>query len=104
MDSLFNSGDLIISVITHIEVLAFNAPTDYLQKVQNLVNIAQVIPLVDLAIIEQTSLIRRETKIKLPDAIIAATALTRNLTIVSRNEKDFSQVKGLKWVNPHKFL
>ncbi len=82
-------------------MLGFQAPEDYLQKCQSLIDLAEVIPLVDLAIIKQAILVRRETKIKLPDAIIAATALVRDLTLVSRNEKDFSQVKGLKWINPH---
>lgn len=101
MDSILDSGDVIISVITQIEVLGFQAPSDYLEKCQNLIAIAEVIPLVDSAIVERTILARRETKIKLPDAVIAAAALVRNLTVVSRNVKDFSRVEGLKCVNPH---
>lgn len=34
-------------------------------------------------------IIRRERKIKLPDAIIWATALTQNTILVTRNTKDF---------------
>ena len=34
------------------------------------------------------------------DALIAATALTHNLRLVTRNEKDFSDVKDLELVNP----
>ncbi len=39
-------------------------------------------------------------KIKLPDAIIAATALHYDLTLLSRNEKDFNWVDGLTLENP----
>ena len=102
MDRIFDSGDIILSVITHIEVLAFQAPIDYLERVQKLINLSNVIPLADATLIRQAILVRRETKIKLPDAVIAATALAFNLTVVSRNERDFSRVTDLKFVNPHK--
>jgi predicted nucleic acid-binding protein len=39
-------------------------------------------------------------RIKVPDAIIAATALEYSLQLVSRNEEDFSQIQDLKLVNP----
>ncbi|MEK9160363.1 MAG: hypothetical protein AAB383_06590 [Patescibacteria group bacterium] len=40
----------------------------------------------------------RKTVIKLPDAIIAATALHRETPLFTRNIKDFKKVKGLKVV------
>ncbi len=46
--------------------------------------------------------LRKNKKIKTPDAIIAATALAFNLTIITNNEKDFANIKGLKFINPHK--
>jgi predicted nucleic acid-binding protein len=36
------------------------------------------------------------------DAIIAASALHYGYTLVTNNEKDFTNIKGLKIVNPHK--
>ena len=39
-------------------------------------------------------------KIKLPDAIIAATALVHNLTLLTRNEKDFSKISNVEITNP----
>ena len=45
---------------------------------------------------QQTVLIRKTQKIKLPDAIIAATAITHHLTLVTRNSSDFSKIFGLK--------
>jgi len=45
--------------------------------------------------------IRIKYKIKLPDAIIAATALNQDLTLVTRNAKDFEKVKELKLINPY---
>jgi hypothetical protein len=45
--------------------------------------------------------LRKLIKIKLPDAIIAATALVHNLTLLSRNTHDFKNVPGLTVLNPH---
>ncbi len=38
--------------------------------------------------------------IKLPDAIIAATALVHGLTLITRNTKDFNRIEQLDVVNP----
>ncbi|MEY4538677.1 MAG: hypothetical protein RLZZ306_434, partial [Bacteroidota bacterium] len=51
-------------------------------------------------IVEKTIEIRRIYKIKLPDALIAATAIVFDLTLVSRNDKDFTQIPELKYINP----
>ncbi|TAE34104.1 MAG: PIN domain-containing protein [Cytophagales bacterium] len=34
---------------------------------------------------------------KLPDAIIAATAIVHNLTLLSTNDSDFERIEGLKY-------
>ena len=46
--------------------------------------------------------IRQGKKIKLPDAVIAATALLNNLTLATRNVDDFKDVEGLLIHNPFK--
>jgi predicted nucleic acid-binding protein len=48
----------------------------------------------------KTAEIRKKYNIKLPDAIIAATAIVYGLKLVTRNEKDFAQIKGLNIINP----
>ncbi|WP_256565294.1 PIN domain-containing protein [Dyadobacter chenhuakuii] len=45
--------------------------------------------------------IRKLHNLKLPDAIIAATAMVYNLTLVTRNTKDFSNISGLTLINPY---
>ncbi|MCD4682805.1 MAG: PIN domain-containing protein [Bacteroidales bacterium] len=51
--------------------------------------------------IEQKSIeIKQRCKIATPDTIIGATALLYNLTVVSRNNKDFKKINGLKLYNP----
>ncbi|GMO25539.1 MAG: type II toxin-antitoxin system VapC family toxin [Termitinemataceae bacterium] len=46
--------------------------------------------------------LRAEHKATLPavDSLLAATALTHHLTILTRNEKDFENISGLNYINP----
>jgi len=58
-----------------------------------------VIPLTD-EIADTVIDIRRKTRVKVPDAIVAATCLTEDLTLITRNEKDFRDIDGLELYNP----
>lgn len=51
---------------------------------------------VDRAIAERAGRIRRDTGIRFADALIAATALERSLTLVTRNVRDFEKASGLR--------
>ena len=44
--------------------------------------------------------IRRAYKLKIPDAIIAATALHLGIPLITRNVKDFRNIPDLELVNP----
>ena len=85
-----------ISVITKIEVLGYKTSTEAYQLLSDFVGDSIVLGLSD-DIVEQTIEIRKEFKTKTPDAIIAATALVNQLTLISRNVKDFDKIKGLKF-------
>ncbi|SEL54091.1 hypothetical protein SAMN05421740_106223 [Parapedobacter koreensis] len=52
-------------------------------------------------VVIQTIALRKKRKIKLPDAIIAATAIVQKCTLITRNIQDFSNIKGLRLINPH---
>ncbi len=99
MDSVVDN-ESIISFISEIELQVWNAPK-LADKVvyEEFVKGSEVI-LVDEMIISQTIEIRRNQKLKIPDAIITATAISRDLTLVSDNDKDFRKVPGLKYINP----
>jgi len=45
--------------------------------------------------------LRKEYKIKLPDALIAAPALHYRLGLITRNTFDFKKIDGLEVINPH---
>lgn len=51
---------------------------------------------VDRAVAERAGRIKRETGIRMPDAIIAATALEHRLAVATRNTKHFQPVRGLR--------
>jgi predicted nucleic acid-binding protein len=46
--------------------------------------------------VERTIQIRRKNRIKLPDAIIAATTLQNDLILVTSNISDFKNIKDLE--------
>jgi toxin FitB len=80
------------SVITRAELFAGTSATDV--AAQLLGPLREVA--VDRGIAERAGRVRRETGIRLPDALIAATALERKLDLASRNTRDFEQVRGLR--------
>jgi predicted nucleic acid-binding protein len=86
-----------LSVISKIELLSWNY-SDALQeeKLNSFLSNSTIIH-IDDEIINQAISIRKQTKkIKLPDAIIAATALTHTLSLVTRNTDDFSSISSLE--------
>lgn len=72
------------------------------QEMNELFDAFNVIPLSE-EIARATWQLRRKIKIKLPDAIIAATALHYGLALVTRNAADFQRVPGLQCLDPHAF-
>src|ERR1700739_4580397 len=77
--------DFIISFISKIEVLGHHTADE---AWNNFINRATTIHSDD-KIAQQTIKIRKERKVKLPDAIIAATAIVNDLTLLTRNTSDF---------------
>ena len=77
-------------------------PTD-LTPFEELVDALQILPL-DAEVVKRCIALRKRHKIKLPDAIVAATALAHGLSLVSRNESDFKKIPDLKLINPHSML
>jgi len=91
-----------LSVITKIEILGYKTKNDDQIILSSFVNDSTVIALQD-NIVDYTIELRKEYKIKMPDAIIAATALYLGYTLISRNQKDFKNIPNLKLINPHGF-
>ena len=91
----------IISIVVKIEVLTNHELPEKLVQIKEFIGLAKVLAL-DEIVAEKTILLRHEfRKLQLGDAIIAATALVYNLTLITRNTSDFKNIKGLHVLNPH---
>ena len=77
------------------EVLAWPQHTKAsLEVATELLDLCELVS-VDVQVADEAARIRRETGLKLPDALIAATALLHNTTLFTANGKDFQKVPSL---------
>jgi hypothetical protein len=51
-------------------------------------------------VVQRAIALRRQKKMNLADAIIAATALVHDVPLVTRNGEDFRHIAGLVIINP----
>lgn len=88
-----------ISIITKLEFLGFKGHSSVsFEKSQAFLKNSNIIAL-NNTIAERVINLKRENSIKIPDAIIAATALEYDFTLVTRNVADFKDIP-LKMYNP----
>ncbi len=90
----------IVSIVSKIEVLAWSSDRGNNQAIKDFVTASELLWLSNPIADETISIRKNHKKVKLPDAIIAATAIVHNLTLITRNEKDFKSISGLRWINP----
>ncbi|TFF30374.1 type II toxin-antitoxin system VapC family toxin [Mucilaginibacter psychrotolerans] len=86
-----------MSIINRIEVLGHSSATEGLASFID----TAIIHHLSEEIIEQTIALRKIIKIKLPDAIIAATAITHGHRLITRNVRDFKNIAGLEVIDPY---
>gem|GEM_PF-6793826 len=67
---------------------------------QQFVQSVRVLPL-DEPVIWETIRLRQQKVAKVPDSVIAATALVHDLMLITRNTKDFKRVPGLALLDLH---
>ena len=91
-----------ISFITQIEFLGTNKINDLERKMfEDFMTVVPVFKIDDL-IIQHTIDLRTQCKIKLPDALIAATAISKQLILFTRNIDDFKSIPNLTVQNTYK--
>ena len=84
-----------ISAISKIELLGFSFVE---QTIIDFVSFAEVYP-IDNETIDKTIDLRKRHKIKLPDAIIAATAIVHDFTLLT-SDAGFNTIPNLHTLNP----
>ncbi len=84
--------DLAISIVTWMEVLV-GTSEQRSSETKLAMKELQVVPL-SPEVVELTILLRRERRLKLPDAMILASAITGNWVLVTRNTRDFQEQEG----------
>lgn len=89
-----------LSVITQIELLCWKTDVSKEQSIKEFISESEILEITP-DVIQHCVEIRRNKKIKTPDAIIGATAIANNYTLISNNDKDFEGIEGLKYINPY---
>ena len=91
---------LCISAITYMEALGYPFKSSKEELfVKGLCDTCELINLTK-SVIDKTIEIRKQAKIKLPDAIIAASVLVEGAILVTVNVEDFESIKSIRIINP----
>lgn len=87
-----------ISVINRIELLGFKGLSrNESEALNSFISNSNIFDLEENIILE-TIQIRKKYSIKLPDAIIAATCIVTNCSLITNNIKDFDKITGLQLI------
>jgi toxin FitB len=99
-DFILPDDRLFVSDISLMETLgfAFTDPAEK-QETEALLNVLIRLPIADSVVMKVIEL-RQSRRMKLPDAIIAATAVLNDCIIVTRNIADFTGLDGQEVLNP----
>ena len=89
-----------VSFITEIELQVWNPPNPQDIEIYRQFIVGSTVLGIEESIIQETIRIRKNYNLKLPDALIAATAIVYKLTLVADNDKDFLRIPSLKYLNP----
>jgi len=97
-----NSKEIAFSALTETELLAGKECDDTKKRedILHLLSEFEKIPIGN-PLAQVAGDLRRKNDIKIPDAIIAASALQEDALLVTRNAKDFEKIKELKVKKPY---
>ena len=91
------TGLFAYSVISRFELYAGRAEDEGI--VDDLLARHREIP-IDRVVAAGAGRLRRNDRLEIADALIAATAIVHGLDLVTRNRRDFERVRGLRMLDP----
>jgi len=89
-----------VSAVSYVEVLGYHWLSEEEREHFETFFAASSILAISEAVLGQAVKLRQRRKLTLGDALIAGTSLAHNLTLVTRNTKDFDWVEGSRVLNP----
>lgn len=90
----------VVSVISKVEVLGYHQLSEPARSLlESFFAAAMVLPVTD-SVADEAIRLRQLRRMKLGDALIAATALVFGHTLVTRNVSDFKDIDGLIVIDP----
>jgi predicted nucleic acid-binding protein len=98
IDQLMLNG-VAYSLITRLEVLGARMAANHRSQAEAMLSVMIELPMDD-PIVDLAIQLRSTVRIKSIDALIAATARCHELTLVTRNTKDFEAIAGLSLIDP----
>lgn len=92
--------DIAVSALSYLEVLGYHLLTEESRLYfEEFFRIVEVFP-ISQAVLDRAVTLRQMRRMTLGDAIIAATALVYDRTLVTRNIEDFEWIGELTLINP----
>ena len=89
-----------VSAVSYVEVLGYHKLREQERTyLEIFFEEARVLPL-SQEVLDQAVLLRQHRKMTLGDSLVAGTAISHNLTLITRNIDDFQWIEGLRILNP----
>jgi predicted nucleic acid-binding protein len=100
LKNIFLKESIFVSEISRVEVLGYHKLTR--EEETYLKDIFDIVPSIfpSQQVFDTAIEVRKTFNLKLGDSLIAATAMVHDLTIYSRNLKDFEKVSNVRCLNP----
>jgi len=100
IEQFIREHDIAVSAVSYVEVLGYHRLTEesrlFLEEFFRIVEVLAI----SQAVLDRAVTLRQIRRMSLGDAIIAATALVYDRTLVTRNIEDFQWITELSIVNP----
>lgn len=102
LETASGSDELVISVVTEIELLYGSRDKTHLKETQKLLITFEIIQIDETISRQASSLIEKyclSHRLEMPDALIAATALVKRCELGTINRRDFRFIDGLRLID-----